>query len=297
MQRQRTRQDGGARVPATAPGAAPDVEGRVRIVAGADVEDMAVAGRTVGEARVLAQAILGIDPLAVAMLDGERVGDDRVLGQHQELEFVKHAGAKGAEAPGPVVEVSDDQAVWRRNGYVSGALPLRDLVARVVAASSERQTWRVLPRFTRLMVTRAAGEVTGVVIEMPPGPRLVRWADVPPELPLHERYVDRRLSFPWVVLLVVFRNGEVTGTQQAYYRRSPITRLEDPLCFTNLLNVGRGSEQASWICFQNMSRRLRSRTWDERIQAVIDHFWQAAFNWAVDRDPRSGYFASGGGID
>lgn len=297
MQRQREGEEVIQRVPPLDPATAGASAGNVRVLAGADVEDMALAGRTVGEARVLAQAILGIDPGAAAMLDGNPVAEDCVLGEGQELEFVKHAGAKGASvAAGSVVELAAGQAVWSRNGEVLGKVPVHELLARVVDATSDPRAWSLLPRFTRMLVHRPGG-VTGVVIEMPPGPRQVRWIVGSRSYESEIRYETRRLSFPWVVLLVVFRNGDPTGMQQAYYRPAPLATLDDPLFLTNLLNVARVNNQVSWICLQNIGRRMKGRSWEQRVQDVVDHFWQAAFNWGADREPGSGYYADGGGVD
>ena len=69
---------------------------QVRVIAGADVQDMDLAGRTVAEARVVAQALFGINADAVALIDGREADAQQVLDAGQLLEFVKHAGHKGA---------------------------------------------------------------------------------------------------------------------------------------------------------------------------------------------------------
>jgi hypothetical protein len=281
MQRRRHEEETTARHPAPHPprtGAAPG--GRVRVVAGADVQDVDLAGRRVADARAVAQAILGIHPAAVALLDGREVRDEQVLEPGQLLEFVKHAGQKGA---GPVIEMAEDRAVWRRNGQPLGTLPVRELLARAGAGGDERGRWRLHPPLVRLMAERARGHVVGVVIEMAPGPRHVRWvADGSPGYGPHSRFETRQLSFPWVVLVVVFVGGELSGHHQAFYRTQPIRSLDDPLCLTNLLNVAAAYRQESWLCLAGLGRSLARLDWDARVHAVVDHVWQAAFTRSAE---------------
>jgi hypothetical protein len=160
-----------------------------------------------------------------------------------------------------------------------GEATLTTLLQRVAGAGISRDGWRLYPAHVRLMVERNRGRTTGVVIEMPPGPRHVRWIsdDSPDDLGPRAHTESRLLSFPWLVLLIVFVGGELSGFQQAFYRRAPLRSLDDELCLTNLLNVAEGYGQESWICLVNLRRRLARLTWDERIRAVVDHVWQAAY--------------------
>ncbi len=270
----------------TAAGAPPSV----RVIAGADVQELELAGRRVEEARAVAQAIFGIHPGAVALLDGQEVGDEQVLAGGQLLEFVKHAGQKGADG-GVVVELAGESAVWRRDGKSLRTLPLAEVVRRAVHAGDAPGSWHLHPHQVRLMATRGGGRVTGVVIEMPPGPRLVRWMDD------EGGEVDRRLAFPWVVLLVVFADGELSGMQQAFYRNAPLCSPDDELCLTNLLNVARGYDQESWICLVNLRRRLARLGWEERVRSVTAHFWQAAFNRSADLAEGNSYWEPARAVD
>lgn len=256
--------------------------GHVRVIAGADVQDMDLAGRTVAEARTVAQALFGIHPDAIALIDGLEADEQRRLGAGQLLEFVKHAGHKGVAgaARGTVIEVAGDRATWRSNGRSIGGTSVRDLLGRIESTGDAPERWRLYPHEVRLMVERRRGEVTGVVVEMPPAPRHVRWItdDSPDPLGKAARCEQRHLSFPWVVLVLVFVGGELSNLQQAFYRTAPIASLTDDLCYTNLLNVANGYGQDSWVCLVNLNRPLGQLTWESRIRAVTDHFWQSAFN-------------------
>jgi hypothetical protein len=305
MQRSRTNtSQTRAEQPHGAPPSPQQAAQTVRLIAGADVQDMALAGRTVAEARTVAQAVFGIHAQATALVDGRAVSEAHTLLTGQQLEFTKYAGQKGAAADALaaaklVVEVSEDRAVWRRNARVLGSTTLSDLVSRIGAVGETPASWRLYPRQVRLMVTRRQGAVTGVVIEMPPGPRRVRWIADDSGMPFGEgaRYDERQLSFPWVVLLVVFVNGELSHHAQAFYRATPIASLDDELCYTNLLNVARGHGLASWVCLVNLGRRLGTLGWDERLHVVTEHFWQAAFNRSSEVHEGNSYFTAMRGVD
>jgi hypothetical protein len=276
----------------------------VRVLAGADVQDMALAGRTVGEARTVAQALFGIAGDAVALIDGRRVAENEILGEDQQLEFVKHAGVKGAilsgsrslspAAPGAVIELAGDRVTWGRHGRQLGAMSMSSLLTRIEMAGQAPQRWRLYPPHVRLMVERRAGAVMGVVIEMAAGPRLVRWIadDATDPLGSDGCFEQRYLSFPWVVLLIVFVDGELSGQQQAFYRTAPIASLSDELYYTNLLNVAKGYDQESWVCLANLQRRLAPLTWEQRIHAVTDHFWQSSFTRSSEVHEHNSYWSN-----
>jgi hypothetical protein len=291
------------------PAAAASAPRAVRLIAGADVQDMDLAGHSVAEARAVAQAVFGIHPAAAALVDGRAVGEDHRLEAGQQIEFTKYSGQKGAvggEAPSPsragralIVEVSEDRAVWRRSARVLGSASVSELVERLRGTGEGPDAWRLHPRHVRLMVSRRAGAVTGVVLEMPPGPRRVQWIADDSAAPFGPaaRYQERTLSFPWIVLLLVFVRGELSPYTQAFYRSAPIASLDDELYYTNLLNVARGYGQESWVCLVNLARRLGRLGWEERLQTVTAHFWQAAFNRSSEVHERNSHFGATRGLD
>jgi hypothetical protein len=277
----------------------------VRVIAGADVQDMTLAGRTVGEARAIAQAIFGIHAGAVARLDGQVVGEETALGAGQTLEFVKHAGRKGARAPGPApsddlqIELCGRTARWRGRSGAGAELPVGELIGRIDALGPPRSRWRLLPRQVRLQVERHGGRTVGLVLEMPPGPRQVRWLPDDSDDPLgdHGRFETPCLSFPWVVVVLVLEDGELCGLQQAFYRTSELRSLDDPLHFTNLLNVAAGYGLESWLCLANLRKRLRTLPLDERLRRITDHFWGAAFTRSAEVHEGNSHWGTRRGID
>jgi hypothetical protein len=275
---------------------------QVRVIAGADVEDMDLAGRRVADARAIAQALFGVHPNALAVVDGHRVGEEHVLADGQRLEFVKFAGQKGAGGLPSVIELSDDRAVWRQNGREMGSARVHELLDRVADVGRGPAAWRLTPPHVRLMVERGAGHVAGVVVEMPPGPRLVKWItdESAEDYGPGARYDTRELSFPWVVLVLVFAGGELTGLQQAFFRNAPLASIDDELFFTCLLNCADAPEysaQVSWVCLANLTRRLGSMSWADRLKTITDHFWHAAFNRSSEIHEGNSHWGTAGAID
>ncbi len=71
-------------------------EGSVEVVHGVYAHRFPLGGMTVGQARTELADRMNLDPDSIAVVDGNEVGDDTVLGEGQVLNFVKHAGEKGA---------------------------------------------------------------------------------------------------------------------------------------------------------------------------------------------------------
>ena len=67
----------------------------VTIVNGVNSITASLAGKTVSEVRAMLAQALNIDPAAVAMVDGVAVEGTHILGDGQEVEFVKPSGTKG----------------------------------------------------------------------------------------------------------------------------------------------------------------------------------------------------------
>ncbi len=66
-----------------------------KIINGVNELSSNLTGRTAGEVRAMLAQALNIDPTAAAMVAGGKVGEDYVLADGDELEFVKSAGEKG----------------------------------------------------------------------------------------------------------------------------------------------------------------------------------------------------------
>jgi hypothetical protein len=115
-------------------------------------------------------------------------------------------------------------------------------------------------------------------MEIPHQIRTVRWladtsrADYGPAA----QYQQVRLAFPYIVVIVTFWNGALTGQQQLFYRAAPVRSEDDPLCFPNLYNVADGYGQVCWLCLQKLGT-LESVPWDAKLHCIVEHLW-SAFN-------------------
>jgi len=72
-----------------------EVVGTVRVVYGIHALSVGVAGKTVGDVRVVLGQAMNISPRAIALVDGQEVNEGQILLPGQHLEFVRQAGEKG----------------------------------------------------------------------------------------------------------------------------------------------------------------------------------------------------------
>ena len=72
------------------------LEPGVRVIFGASVQEMPLAGLTVSRARELAAAILQAPPRGPILLNGRPARTTQMIAVGDTLEFVHHAGEKGA---------------------------------------------------------------------------------------------------------------------------------------------------------------------------------------------------------
>ena len=76
-------------------GAAPNEDGTVQVIWGSLMDDLEVAGMTVGEVHGHLQEAYGIAPNAQVNVNGIEATHDTRLDAGDELEFVRSAGEKG----------------------------------------------------------------------------------------------------------------------------------------------------------------------------------------------------------
>ena len=74
-----------------------DTSGTVQVTWGALIDDLEVAGMTVGEVQTLLQAAYNLAPGVQIIVNGDEADEDTVLGTGDALEFVRAAGEKGAD--------------------------------------------------------------------------------------------------------------------------------------------------------------------------------------------------------
>lgn len=197
------------------------------------------------------------------------------------------------------IRIVQDRVEVRQGREKLAAVPLEGFLSQIVQASDRSADCEILPRCVR--VWRERGDATAVVLEVPRHARTVRWVASGEGRPFgpKARYETRFLAFPYIILLLVFRRGQLTGFQQLYYRRKPLdssAASQQELLLPNLLNVAKGYGQRCWVCLQNLEIRA-SQPWSKKIDAIIDHVFNAAFNRSSEVHEGNSYWGSIGRVD
>ncbi len=195
----------------------------------------------------------------------------------------------------PEVRIVGERALVRQGGQTLAEVPLEHLMQSFSGASRRPPSCGYLPEGVRLWDER--GDSVGLVLEIPPDARSVRWLQKGSRVPFGRgaKYHRAYLSFPYCVVLLVFRNGSLTGQQQLYYRTRPLGG-EDRLLLPNLFNVASGYEQTCWVCLANM-KDVRALSWSKKIEAVRLHLFSAAFNESSEMHEGNSYWTSGAAVD
>jgi hypothetical protein len=203
----------------------------------------------------------------------------------------------------PEIQIVDKQVAIRHGGKTMVEIPLEAFVREIAVASDRRPELGILPRRVRYCCERR--DAMAVVIEVEPQARTVSWLTDDSKAPFgrsanYQRYF---LSFPYIILLVVFRAGAITGYQQLYYRNAPLGGDQDAhrgedqeLLLPNLYNVADGHGQRCWLCLQFLPDVSRL-PWPEKIDTIVDHVFCASFNQSSERHEGNSYWSSTRGID
>jgi hypothetical protein len=138
----------------------------------------------------------------------------------------------------------------------------------------------------------------GVVAEMPPQARTVRWLADDSAVPFgpRARYRECFLAFPYVILVLVLADGRPTGLQQLFYRTEPLESPDDELLFSNRPNVAKAYGQKSWLCLQHLKLRGQA-TLLHTLPAIMNHVYSAAFNRSADVHEGNSYWEAMRDVD
>lgn len=188
------------------------------------------------------------------------------------------------------IEIAGDTVTCKQDGQRIGSVLLADFLRKLVDLSESGRATEPIPESVRFCLRR--GEATVLVMEQKPACHTVRWLadDSPAPFGRGAKYRDARLAFPFVVLVVAFHTGNLTGQQQCFYRRAPLTGIEDELLLPNLLNVARAYGQTCWLCLANLNPNMTRLTWEERVRSVWAHLFQAAFNTSSEVHEGNSYW-------
>jgi hypothetical protein len=181
------------------------------------------------------------------------------------------------------LEIADDRIVCRYAGEVVLVTSVTEFVTALRQGADYLALPDAIPEGVRFI--RRRDDVVVLVVEDLPQARTVRWLaeDSPHPKGPSARYETVRLSFPFVVFVMAFRNGAITDFHQCFFRTSPLRTLADALYFPNLYNTAAKGRQASRLCLLGLdTTQLVSLAWAAKVDAIKRHFWNSTFNQSVE---------------
>ena len=185
------------------------------------------------------------------------------------------------------------------------SLPLPDFLGRLCPSAPDTCEL-VLPDGTVLV--RSRGECTVLVHQTPPGVCKLRWIaeGSPARFGAGAIYRDVTIALPYLLVLAVFENGELSGASECFFRNAPVTSPDDELHYPALLNCSKFTPQEgrplAWICTQKLDRsRIVGRGRNARIRSglkVLLHcLLETGFNFSSEHHEGSSWFTESRGID
>ena len=162
---------------------------------------------------------------------------------------------------------------WRKKRKVGKSVPEGDILQRIGEFYAPPKNFFPIPSGVKFFRFRGTGGV--LAVELEPKVRQVRW-----EKAHGRRFENRRLAFPFVVLVFPFAGGVLEKSAcQVFYTRAPLESWADELLMTSLLNVsGVYGQQglSSYISMGNYAQEP-GLSWQDAVENAIRHFWWSAF--------------------
>jgi hypothetical protein len=195
------------------------------------------------------------------------------------------------------IEIVADQVIFRQDGIKAFAAPLKDFVSAVAERADSSFPLDMVPEGVRFV--RWRGNAVVLVVEEKPQLRTVRWLADESSVPFGTGAVYRtaRLAFPFIVSVLAFRDGGLTGFQQCFYRTAPLSRISDPLLLPNLFNVAAGHGQLCWLCLANLQVDLKPLPWNDKLREIHRHVWGAGFNRSSEIHEGMSYWSAMRNVD
>lgn len=199
----------------------------------------------------------------------------------------------------PEIRIAGDSASVRQGRRTLAELPLPELMTALERAGEGHASFPVRPATARIWEIRR--DAVAAAFELPPHARTVRWLCDDSKAPFGRgaHYREVYLGFPWVVVLLVFKGGTLTGQQQLYYRNAPMdpdAEGGDALFLPNLYNVAEGYGQRCWLCLQHVEE-VSELAWSAKVQRVMDHTFSAAFNRSSEVHEGNSYWTRAQKVD
>jgi hypothetical protein len=287
----------------------------------------------VGEIRRLLRDRLDVDPRSDAVLDGNDVSDEVVVGPGQTLRFVRRSGEKGTtggegyqlavirdlfnrvgrrgSAPKPRVAIEGAEAVATSPEGESARLSLDQLLSKI-GPQSHGTGDVILPDGVKAVIGN--GATTLWVHETPPGLHRLVWiaADSPVPFGKGAIYRNVTLSLPYLIIFCIFEPGPggmpvLSHANECFFRNAPLKSFDDELHYPALLNCSKFARQAnrplSWICTQYLTpdafRPIANPA--ERFQkgfnALKHCLLETGFNYSSEEHEASSWFTESRTID
>lgn len=279
----------------------------VSVSSGPYLEELPVAGRSVGEIRRKFKDRFDIDDASQAIINGQDADEDQVLKAGEALMFVRHAGEKGS------VTIQGTTATATTEEQKSKSMALSTLVSRMLPGIDTGPC--ILPTGVRAVLSR--GHATIMVWERPPGLQKLSWIrhDSPRPYGHGTTYRNVRIALPYLVIFAAFthQNGMpvIARTDECFFRTEPLTTLDDELCFPALLNCSKFADPGkegdhhplSWICTQYLQGTKGMNSKDKGVryaagfEAVRYCLLETSFNLSSEHHEGNSWFGASKAID
>ena len=281
----------------------------LNVSSGPYVEDLPVAGTTVGEVRKKFSDRFDIDAQAVAIVNGVPVGEKYLLNAAESLMFVRHAGEKGGAH---VVMEEAIARVFDGKQLTEYSMKVEDLCARVSPGMSTGPV--ILPAGIKCVLSQ--GNITLWIYEQPPRVHQLSWIakDSPAHFGPGTKYRNVRIALPYLVIAGTFyRDGNgmpnLLQKDECFFRNEPLKSVEDELCFPALLNCSKWPDRnsmvhpLSWICTQYLkqTKQMASPKPEDRFQAGFEAvrycLLETSFNLSSEHHEGNSWFSESKKID
>jgi hypothetical protein len=194
----------------------------------------------------------------------------------------------------------------------SAAMPLAELMGRLSPRRFDSGDL-ILPDGVKAV--RSEGGIAIIVHETPPQVYSLKWIadDSPTPFGNGSKYRTVRIALPYLVTLLVFRNGSTTQPltlsefSECFFRVAPLESFDDALLFPALLNCSKFTppegRPLSWICTQhlNFASVNREPTPAKRLRAgfrALRHcLLETGFNYSSENHEGASWFGESRGVD
>jgi hypothetical protein len=194
----------------------------------------------------------------------------------------------------------------------SASMPLGELMGRL---SPKRFDSGDLIYPDGVKAVRTEGAITIVVHETPAQVYNLKWIAGDTAAPYGKgaKYRNVRIALPYLVTLLVFRNGyggqplTLAEFNECFFRVAPLESFDDELLFPALLNCSKFTppegRPLSWICTQHLNfaavnreatpaRRMRAG-----FRALMHCLLETGFNYSSENHEGASWFGESRGVD